>query len=227
MRMRVNRHAAHSFVVLFGAVLVVVGAGFAAARTAGGPPWALPVVSPSPSATSAETPGPARDGGRHAADAQAFFDGLHHGCGSAILGDVDLSDPATDRQTARAFVGLADALNSGQIDHGVQGVRSVLKDCEAHANDGLRNALSRLGLNWARHYQHELWLEQKFAAKWPDGKPGHDETGSHGKPPWAGQHSGGKPDEADHADDAGESGHDNPPGRGSPGASHGPANGPK
>ena len=38
------------------------------------------------------------------------------------------------------------------------------------------NALSHHGLNWVRHYEHEQWLEQKFADKWPDGKPGKPDT---------------------------------------------------
>jgi len=202
MRARLNRHAAHSFVVVFGAVLVVVGAGFAAARTVGGPPWALPLISPSPTATSTATPDPSQtpapDATQQATDAQAFFDGLQNQCGSAILGSTKLTGPATDPQTAQAYVRLADALNGGQVDHGVQGVRSVLKNCESRVNDGLRHALYHLGLNWVRHYEHELWLEQKFADKWPDGKPGGHEASSHGKPSWAGPHKSGKPDRIEH-----------------------------
>jgi hypothetical protein len=42
------------------------------------------------------------------------------------------------------------------------------------------NALYHHGLNWVRHYEHEQWLQQKFADKWPDGKPGKPDTA--GKP---------------------------------------------
>ena len=43
------------------------------------------------------------------------------------------------------------------------------------------NALYHHGLNWVRHYEHEQWLQQKFADKWPDGKPGKADTAA-GKP---------------------------------------------
>jgi cell pole-organizing protein PopZ len=114
------------------------------------------------------------------ADTKAVFAG---DCGSAALGERQLTGSSTDADAARAFGALADALSSGQRDHMVQSVRVLLRNCEAHANDGLRNALYHHGLNWMRHYDHELWLEQKFADKWPDGKPGggHDAT-AHGKP---------------------------------------------
>jgi hypothetical protein len=41
------------------------------------------------------------------------------------------------------------------------------------------NALYHHGLNWVKHYEHEQWLQEKFADKWPEGKPGKSE---HGKP---------------------------------------------
>jgi hypothetical protein len=63
----------------------------------------------------------------------------------------------------------------------VQSVRVLMANCAAHPNDGLMNALYHHGLNWVRHYEHEQWLQQKFAGKWPDGKPGKPDTAA-GKP---------------------------------------------
>ncbi|MGZ4109520.1 MAG: hypothetical protein ACXVQU_09885 [Actinomycetota bacterium] len=134
--------------------------------------------------TTTDTTG-TTDPAQQAADAQAFFDTFGSQCGTAVVGDTALTDASTDPQTVQAYSSLVDALNSGQIDHMVQSVRVLLQNCEAHANDGLRNALYHHGLNWQRHYQHELWLEQKFADKWPDGKPGGGAdagTKTHGNP---------------------------------------------
>jgi hypothetical protein len=206
MRTSGKRHLARSFVTIAGAVLVVAGAGLAAARTMSGPPWQQPVLSAAAPCeqtdgtvvsdgtavtdvsttadctTTTETTDPAQQ----AADTQTYFEQIPDECGTTILGDANLTDATTDPNTVEAFGSLADALDSGQVDHMVQSVRVLLENCQAHANDGLRNALYHHGLNWVRHYEHELWLEQKFADTWPDGKPGggHDadaET-THGKP---------------------------------------------
>jgi hypothetical protein len=176
MRTPGNSHLTRSLVAVIGSVLVVAGAGVAAARTMSTPPWRQPLLT----ATATDTTDPAQK----AADAQAFFDAFKNDCGTAVLGDTTLTDTTTDPTTVQAFGGLVDALSAGQIDHMVQSVRVLLQNCEAHANDGLRNALYHHGLNWVRQYQHELWLEQKFADKWPDGKPGggSDAASTHGKP---------------------------------------------
>jgi hypothetical protein len=227
MRTRRWTQLARSLVTILGALLVVSGAGFAAARTMTGPPWQQPVLSamgcdttggtemPAPEATETEAPEATETEAPDAteteapeagetespdsteetptaadcaddtdsadrADTKAVFAG---DCGSAALGETRLTGSSNDADAARAFGALADALSSGQRDHMVQSVRVLLRNCEAHANEGLRNALYHHGLNWVRHYEHELWLEQKFAEKWPDGKPGrgHDAT-THGKP---------------------------------------------
>ena len=87
-------------------------------------------------------------------------------------------------QFTEAFGALVDGLESGQTSHMVQSVRVLLANCADHPNDGLMNALYHHGLNWQRHYEHELWLEQKFADKWPDGKPGKPDKAEklHGNP---------------------------------------------
>jgi hypothetical protein len=273
-------HLARSFVVFLAAALVLAGAGFAAARTVGGPPWALPlpsdscdpagttgtVTSPttddttqvdasetedesenestetedptatetesptdtetdspteteSPTATETESPtesesrppvncSPAGgdDHAKQAKEAQALFDSLGQ-CSSAVLDDAKVTGAGGDPATAEAFSSLGEALNSGRVDHMVQSVRVLLRNCQAHSNDGLANALYHHGLSWARHYAHEVWLEQKFADKWPNGKPGggHDaghESGpktTHGKPDKGGrsEKAHGNPHEAD------------------------------
>src|SRR6266511_1286072 len=108
---------------------------------------------------------------------EGYFQALGHECGTAVLGKADLSNP----DTATAFDALVTALDSGQKDHMVQSVRVLMANCAAHPNDGLKNALYHHGLNWVRHYEHEQWLQQKFAGKWPDGKPGKPDK-VHGKP---------------------------------------------
>ncbi len=259
--MRTNRtiHLARSLVVFLSALLVLAGAGFAAARTLAGPPSAQPLLSaespcdgttdgttegttdtstdesaddpatdesgdtnddstdvsgdaqddstdesaddpttdeqssddtedstdPSTTdCTSDQTDQTVQDETQKAADAQAYFDDFSSDCGSALLGDTKLTADGTDPAVVDAYSSLADSLDLGQVDHMVQSVRVLLKNCEDHANDGLKTALYHHGLNWLRHYDHELWLEQKFADKWPDGKPGggHESDATHGKP---------------------------------------------
>jgi hypothetical protein len=139
----------------------------ALARTSSGPPWAQ------------ENPS---EVGKNVDDQ---FQAVGNDCGTAILGTADLSNA----DTAKAFDALVTALDSGQKDHMVQSVRVLMENCAAHPNDGLKNALYHHGLNWVRHYEHEQWLQQKFADKWPDGKPGQSDKAV-GKPETA----GGKPD---------------------------------
>jgi hypothetical protein len=139
----------------------------ALARTSSGPPWAQ------------ENPS---EVGKNVDDQ---FQAVGNDCGTAILGTADLSNA----DTAKAFDALVTALDSGQKDHMVQSVRVLMENCAAHPNDGLKNALYHHGLNWVRHYEHEQWLQQKFADKWPDGKPGQSDKAG-GKPETA----GGKPD---------------------------------
>jgi hypothetical protein len=169
-----------------------------------------PTETESPTATESESPveclpAAGDDSAKQADEAQASFDSLGK-CGSAVLGDAKLTGAGADPATTEAFSSLADALDSGQVDHMVQSVRVLLRNCAAHPNDGLANALYHHGLNWARHYQHELWLEQRFADKWPNGKPGggHDnghESGSktHDRPDKGGksENAHGNPHEAD------------------------------
>ncbi|HEY3023635.1 MAG TPA: hypothetical protein VGK11_08375 [Actinomycetota bacterium] len=185
---RTPRH----LVTVLGATLVVAGAGVALARTSSGPPWAQ--ESPSCAEATGDTTTVVTDtvvstdvGGT--ADCveldksqvqekvEGYFQAVGHECGTAVLGKADLSNP----DTATAFDALVTALDSGQKDHMVQSVRVLMANCAAHPNDGLKNALYHHGLNWVRHYEHEQWLQQKFAGKWPDGKPGKPDN-VHGKP---------------------------------------------
>jgi hypothetical protein len=187
-RFRAPRH----LVTVLGATLVVAGAGVALARTSSGPPWAQ--ESPYCAETTGETTAVVTDttvatdvGGT--ADCVEFdrsqvqrkvedyFQAVDNDCGTAVLGEADLSNA----DTAKAFDTLATALDSGQKDHMVQSVRVLMANCADHPNDGLMNALYHHGLNWVRHYDHEQWLQQKFADKWPDGKPGKTDK-VHGKP---------------------------------------------
>jgi len=164
-----------SLVIVFGALLVVAGAGMAFARTFSGPPFeqqATDCTATTPDCQT-QTVDPLQE--RQTVD--DFIAGIQNDCGTAMLGQADLGD----QQTLDAFSALVDGLQSGQTDHMVQSVRVLLENCAAHPNDGLMNALYHHGLNWQRHYEHELWLEQKFADKWPDGKPGKPDT-SHGNP---------------------------------------------
>jgi hypothetical protein len=209
-----TKHLARSSVAMLGAVLVIAWAGLATARTMTGAPWKQPLLlascAPAPDegtvtdgatvadtsttdCTTSETTDPAQQ----AAEAQAFFEGISDHCGTSVLGDVTLADAGVDPGTVQAFGGLADALNSGQVDHMVQSVRVLLENCQAHANDGLRNALYHHGLNWLRHHQHELWLEQKFAERWPDGKPGGNPHGNPHDADTETESTHGKPDAAD------------------------------
>jgi hypothetical protein len=187
-RFRTPRH----LVTVVGATLVVAGAGVALARTSSGPPWAQdsPYCAEASSGTTAVVTDTAvaTDVGGTAdcvtfnqsqvqKKVQDYFQTVDNGCGTAVLGQADLSNA----ETAKAFDSLVTALDSGQTDHMVQSVRVLMANCAAHPNDGLMNALYHHGLNWVRHYEHEQWLQQKFAGNWPDGKPGKPDTAA-GKP---------------------------------------------
>lgn len=167
------------------------------ARTRTGPPFAQPTTDCSATGASGSSGVSAASGPSGAAQdcqttdptkqqqqVQTFFSAVPNNCGTAFLGQANLSD----QQTAAAFSSLVDSLDSGQIDHMVQSIRVLLQNCADHPNDGLKNALYHHGLNWLRHYQHEQWLEQRFADKWPNGKPGSDH--GHGKPDTANQPHG-------------------------------------
>jgi hypothetical protein len=151
-------------VIFLGSLLVLIGAGMAGARTQGGPPWAQDVGG---GEVLIEDAGPVQ------ADVEAHFATFENDCGAAFLGESDLGD----EDTLAAFDDLVTRLDAGQTSHGVQSVPVLLRNCEDHANDGLRNALYHHGLNWVKHYEHEQWLQEKFAEKWPDGKPGHSDHG--------------------------------------------------
>lgn len=209
-------HAHRSFVLIFGAALIVAGAGFAAARTSSGPPWAQePECGTSTEATGAtgsigvteecETEEVAEiDVVVVRAEVEEYFSAIEGECGLEVLGGFDLGDQAT----LEAFDALVTGLESGQTSHMVNSVRVLLENCADHPNDGLRNALYHHGLNWVRHYEHEQWLQEKFANQWPDGKPGNG-GGDHGNP---------------HATETGVSGSGHGGGNGN-GSSNGNANG--
>ncbi len=216
MNMVRKPHLARSLITLFGALLIVAGAGMAFARTRTGPPFAQPTdcattgasgtsgVSGTSSVSGASGTAqdcPAPDRVQEQQKVQTFFSGVANDCGTAFLGQAIM----TDQQTVAAFSSLVDSLNSGQTDHMVNSVRVLLQNCASHPNDGLKNALYHHGLNWLRHYQHEQWLEQKFADKWPNGKPGS-------------AHGSGKPDKASKP-------HGNPHDTGMGGSSHGHGSG--
>ena len=194
-KFRTPRH----LVTLLGAALVVTGAGVALARTSSGPPWAqaspycaqvtggtTAVVTDSTVTTNVvgTTDCVVFDQAQVQKKVEDHFQAVANDCGTAVLGQADLSNA----DTAKAFDALVTALDSGQKDHMVQSVRVLMANCAAHPNDGLMNALYHHGLNWVRHYEHEQWLEQKFADKWPDGKPGKPDIGAikadkvHGNP---------------------------------------------
>ena len=189
-------------VIFLGSLLVLIGAGMAGARTQGGPPWAqddgcetttedatgatdatgtdVEVADECEPAEVEEDAGEEVDGDVVIEDAEPvqedveeFFATFEDDCGAAFLGEYDLSD----EDTLAAFDDLVTRLDDGQTSHGVQSVRVLLRNCEDHANDGLRNALYHHGLNWVKHYEHEQWLQEKFAEKWPDGKPGNSGHG--------------------------------------------------
>jgi hypothetical protein len=184
-------------VIFVGSLLVLMGAGMAAARTQGGPPWAQDVdecetaTSETPtSETNTDVVGAEEcetqevdeavggdvvivDDEPVQADVEDYFATFENDCGAAFLGEYDLGDA----DTLVAFDDLVTRLDAGQSSHGVQSVRVLLRNCEDHSNDGLMNALYHHGLNWVKHYEHEQWLQEKFANKWPEGKPGNPEHG--------------------------------------------------
>ena len=189
-------------VIFVGSLFVLLGAGMAGARVQGGPPWAqddecetATTDTTTTDTTTTDTDAVAADGcepevtGEDVggggvliedtepvqADVEAYFATFENECGAAFLGEYDLGD----EDTLAAFDDLVMRLDDGQTSHGVQSVRVLLRNCEDHANDGLMNALYHHGLNWVKHHEHELWLQEKFADKWPEGKPGNSD---HGKP---------------------------------------------
>jgi hypothetical protein len=185
---RTPRH----LVTVLGATLVVAGAGVALARTSSGPPWAQesPYCAEATGDTTAvvtdtavatDVGGTADcvefDRSQVQKKVEDYFQAVDNDCGIEVLGEADLSNA----DTTKAFDALVTALDSGQKNHMVQSVRVLMANCADHPNDGLMNALYHHGLNWARHYEHEQWLQQKFADKWPDGKPGKADK-VHGKP---------------------------------------------
>ena len=187
-KFRTPRH----LVTVLGATLVVAGAGVALARTSSGPPWAQesPYCAEATGDTTAvvsdtvvttDVGGTADcvefDQSQVQKNVEDYFQAVDNDCGTAVLGEADLSNA----DTAKAFDALVTALDSGQKDHMVQSVRVLMANCADHPNEGLMNALYHHGLNWTRHYEHEQWLQQKFAEKWPDGKPGKPDK-VHGKP---------------------------------------------
>jgi len=185
-RFRTPRH----LVTLLGATLVVAGAGVALARTSSGPPWAQesPYCAEATGESTAVTDTAVVTDVGGTADCVEFdrsqvqkkvedYFQADNACGTAVLGEADLSNA----DTAKAFDALVTALDSGQKDHMVQSVRVLMANCADHPNDGLMNALYHHGLNWVRHYEHEQWLQKKFADKWPDGKPGKPDK-VHGNP---------------------------------------------
>jgi hypothetical protein len=178
-------------VIFVGSLFVLLGAGMAGARVQGGPPWAQEVDE-----VSGEEVGGGEvlieDSALVQADVEDYFATFDNDCGAAFLGEYDLGD----EDTLVAFDDLVTRLGAGQTNHGVQSVRVLLRNCEDHANDGLMNALYHHGLNWVKHYEHEQWLQEKFANKWPDGKPGNSDHGhGNGNPPTssssAGSHGNG------------------------------------
>jgi hypothetical protein len=186
-------------VIFLGGLMVLIGAGMAGARTHGGPPWAQDVdecETTTADTTTTDTDAVVaeeceseetnEDAGEDVggdvliedaapvqADVEGFFGTFENDCGAAFLGEYDLGDA----DTLVVFDDLVTRLDAGQTSHGVQSVRVLLRNCEDHANDGLMNALYHHGLNWVRHYEHEQWLQEKFAAKWPEGRPGNSDHG--------------------------------------------------
>lgn len=193
-------------VIFLGSLLVLIGAGMAGARTQGGSPWAQDDecestmvdttgatgatgatgtdVEPADACEPAEVDEASgeevgdgdmviEDTEPVQADVEEFFATFESDCGAAFLGEYDLGD----EDTLAAFDDLVTRLDAGQTSHGVNSVRVLLRNCEDHANDGLKNALYHHGLNWVKHYEHERWLQEKFADKWPDGKPGNSDHG--------------------------------------------------
>lgn len=179
--------------MVLGTVLVVAGAGFAAARTTSGPPWMQEPDEPLQEMTAEE-----RAGVETTVDEFFAAGGVEGECRGELVGGADaLEGTLGDGAMLQAINALVTSLDSGQTSHMVQGTRSVLENCADHANDGLRNAVYHHGLNWIRHYEHEQWLREKFENKWPDGKPGgnphvdDDTTREHGNPHTTTQADGG------------------------------------
>jgi hypothetical protein len=185
-------------VIFIGSLMVLIGAGMAGARTQGGPPWAQDVDECETATTDTTTTDPdaviadacepeeevdevvgedvdgdvlIEDAEPVQADVEAYFAEFENDCGAAFLGEYDLADG----ETLVAFDDLVTRLDSEQTSHGVQSVRVLLRNCEDHPNDGLMNALYHHGLNWVKHYEHEQWLQEKFANKWPEGSPGNSD----------------------------------------------------
>jgi hypothetical protein len=193
-------HIHRSIVLVFCAALIVAGAGFAVARTSSGPPWAQELECDTTSEATGDTGsiGVAEeceteeevaeiDVAVVRAEVEEYFAAVEGDCGLEVLGEYDLGEEAT----LEAFDALVTGLESGQTSHMVNSVRVLLENCADHPNDGLRNALYHHGLNWVRHYEHEQRMREKFADKWPDGKPGNG-GGSHGNPHET--ETAGKPD---------------------------------
>jgi hypothetical protein len=205
------------FLMFACAVLLLVGAGIAGARTQGGSPWAQDAGSCDTTETTGTTGATGATGATGTtetedadddeadeeladgceteeaddaagnedvgsevvivdhepvqADVEDYLATFDNDCGAAFLGEYDLGE----ENTLAAFDDLVARLDAGQTSHGVQSVRVLLRNCEDHPNDGLMNALYHHGLDWVKHYDHEQWLQEKFANKWPEGKPGNSE----------------------------------------------------
>ena len=87
----------HPLVVTLGAVLIVAGAGFAAARTMSGPPWAQESTEPTEEVDLAQV----------RTDVEDYFTAVENECGTAVLGEFDLGE----EDTVMAFGALVDGLN--------------------------------------------------------------------------------------------------------------------
>jgi hypothetical protein len=223
------------FVMFVCTVVLLVGAGIAAARTQGGPPWAQDAGSCDTTGTETTETGTTDadavladeceteevndvaggdvvivDDEPVQADVEDYFATFANDCGAAFLGEYDLGE----QDALVAFDDLVARLDAGQTSHGVQSVRVLLRNCEDHVNDGLMNALYHHGLNWVKHYEHEQWLQEKFVNKWPEGKPGNVEHG-HGNA----EHGHGNAEQAEAAET-----HGNPHTSSSGGSSHGNGN---
>ena len=206
-----------SAAVVFGAALVIGGAGVASARIIGGAPWSYEPVD-----AEAMLADPSFDPNVLVADVTDFFDGvqLDEGCTAAAMGDNDLGnttvEDAEQLNVVLAYDALATALESGQTSHMVRSTQVLLDKCDA-SNEGLQKALSVHMRNWMRHYEHEVWLREKFAEKWPDGKPGGESHGNpHGNP-----HEADGEDAEDLDDVEGGEDHGNPHEDGQPGNGNG------
>jgi hypothetical protein len=166
------KHVRRSTAVIVGAALIVAGAGIASARIIGGPPWSYEPVD-----ADAMLADPRFDPNVLVTNVTATFDGLNldEACTAAVMGDNEFGaapiEEAEQLNVLLAYDALATALGSGQTSHMVQSTRVLLEKCDG-SNKGLQNALAVHMRNWQRHYDHEMWLREKFAEKWPDGKPG-------------------------------------------------------